>query len=107
MSTANRILLWRTRHDRRTFVERLPFVTGAGNVDRVVTPLCIFKRDPISGRLRVESVHPYTTAEEVAAQTGFPLDLEGAPVTPPPTPEEVAALESVDPDGVRRTEFGG
>src|SRR5579859_7120489 len=46
MSTANRIILWRTRHDRRTFVEELPFVTGSGNVDRVVTPLCVFRRDP-------------------------------------------------------------
>src|SRR5436305_1624044 len=25
MSTANRIVLWRTRHDRRTFVDALPF----------------------------------------------------------------------------------
>jgi glutaconate CoA-transferase subunit B len=46
MSTANRIILWRTRHDPRTFVEKLPFVTGAGNVDRVVTPLCVFRRQP-------------------------------------------------------------
>src|SRR5947209_2506768 len=54
MSTAKRILLWRTRHDRRTFVEELSFVTGSGAVDRVVTPLCVFQRDPVSGRLRVE-----------------------------------------------------
>jgi glutaconate CoA-transferase subunit B len=107
MSTANRIILWRTRHDPRTFVAELPFVTGAGNVDRVVTPLCIFKRDPQSGRLQVESIHPHATAGDVAAQTGFPLELEGVPVTPPPTPAELAALDAVDPTGIRRTEFSG
>ena len=107
MSTANRILLWRTRHDPRTFVEQLPFVTGAGKVDRVVTPLCVFRRDPESGHLVVESIHPYTTAREVAAQTGFALDAQDAPLTPPPTEQELAALERVDPAGVRRIEFDG
>lgn len=107
MSTANRILLWRTRHDPRTFVEELPFVTGAGNVDRVITPLCIFRRDPAPGRLVVENIHPYTTAEEVAAQTGFALDLAGVPTTPPPGEQELSALARVDPEGIRRTEFGG
>jgi glutaconate CoA-transferase subunit B len=107
MSTANRIILWRTRHDTRTFVEDLSFVTGAGNVDRVVTPLCVFRRNPESGRLRVESIHPYATADEVAAQTGFPLEMEGVPLTPPPTAEELSALGAVDPDEIRRTEFGG
>src|SRR5205085_1136761 len=82
MSTANRILLWRTRHDPRTFVEELPFVTGAGKVDRVVTPLCVFKRNPETGRLEVESIHPYSSADEVAAQTGFAVELEGVPFTP-------------------------
>jgi glutaconate CoA-transferase subunit B len=105
MSTANRILLWRTRHDRRTFVEELPFITGTGNVDRVVTPLCVFKRDQETGRLRVESIHPYAAAEDVATQTGFSVELEGVPITPHPTPEELAVLETVDPAGIRRTEF--
>ena len=44
MPTARRVILWRTKHDPRTFVERLDFVTAAGNVDRVVTPLGIFAR---------------------------------------------------------------
>jgi glutaconate CoA-transferase subunit B len=105
MSTANRILLWRTRHDPRTFVEELPFVTGAGNVDRVVTPLCVFRREPESGRLVVESIHPYSSPEEVRAQTGFDVDVEGVPTTSPPTKEELEALQRVDPDGVRRIEF--
>jgi glutaconate CoA-transferase, subunit B len=107
MSTANRIILWRTRHDPRTFVEQLPFVTGTGNVEYVVTPLCVFHRDRDRGRLVVESIHPYTTPEEVAGQTGFAVDVTNVPPTPLPTDEELAALRRVDPEGIRRTEFAG
>jgi glutaconate CoA-transferase subunit B len=107
MSTANRIILWRTRHDQRTFVEQLPFVTGTGNVAYVVTPLCVFRRDRHQGRLVVESIHPYTTPEEVVGQTGFAVDVTGVPITPLPTAEELAALRGVDPQGIRRTEFAG
>lgn len=106
MPTARRTILWRTRHDPRTFVERLPFVTAAGNVDRVVTPRCVFRR--VEGRLVVESVHPSSSPEEVRAQTGFPV--EAGPETPrtlPPTPAELAALAEIDPDGVVAAELRG
>ncbi|QBD83586.1 CoA-transferase [Ktedonosporobacter rubrisoli] len=105
LPTARRTLLWRTRHDPRTFVEELAFVTAAGNVDRVVTPLCIFvKRE---GRLQLESIHPYSSAEEVRAQTGFKVETEGVPLTPAPTTEELAALHAIDPQSVRLIEFKG
>src|SRR4051794_35722436 len=55
MPRAKRTLIWRTKHDPRTFVEKLDFVTASGNVDRVVTPLCVFARR--QGRLQVESAH--------------------------------------------------
>ena len=103
LPTARRTLLWRTKHDPRTFVEKLAFVTAAGNVDRVVTPLCIFiKRD---GRLQLESIHPYSSAEEVAQQTEFAIETEGVPFTPAPTAAELAALSRVDPEKVRLVEF--
>jgi glutaconate CoA-transferase, subunit B len=105
LPTARRTILWRTKHDPRTFVEKLSFVTAGGNVDRVVTPLCIFvKRD---GRLLLESIHPYSSAEEVKKQTGFAIETEDVPVTPAPTHEELAALARVDPDRVRLIEFKG
>ncbi len=105
LPTANRTILWRTRHDTRTFVEEVSFATGSGNVDRVVTPLCVFRRDSAVGRLVVESIHPSTSAEELAARTGFAVDLTGVPSTPPPTAEELAALARVDPEGMHRIEF--
>lgn len=103
LPTAKRTLLWRTKHDPRTFVEKLSFVTASGNVDRVITPLCVFvKRD---GRLHIESIHPYTSAEEVRQQTGFAVETKDVPFTPAPTAQELEALRMVDPQRVRLIEF--
>jgi glutaconate CoA-transferase, subunit B len=104
LPTARRVILWRTRHDRRTFVEKLDFVTAAGNVDRVVTPLCVLRR--IEGRLAVESLHPGATPEAIQANTGFPVPvLPGCPETPPPTPEELAIIRQFDPRNHRLLDF--
>jgi glutaconate CoA-transferase subunit B len=104
MPTAKRTLIWRTRHDRRTFVERLDFLTAYGNVDRVVTPLCVFRR--AGERLVVESIHPGVDAATLREQTGFAVEVgEQTPVTPEPSAAELVALEAVDPERVRLIEF--
>jgi glutaconate CoA-transferase, subunit B len=106
MPTARRTILWRTRHDARTFVPELPFVTAAGNVDRVVTPLCVLRR--IDGQLDVESVHPFSSVDEVSAATGFPVNVSTAtPITPAPNADELAVLGEIDPDGIVASEFQG
>ena len=106
MPTAGRTILWRTRHDPRTFVAELPFVTAAGNVDRVVTPLCVFRR--VDGLLTVESIHPTSSADEVHARTGFSVDVGSeSPLTPPPTAAERAALREIDPAGSATIELRG
>ncbi|MDP8924113.1 MAG: 3-oxoadipate--succinyl-CoA transferase [Chloroflexota bacterium] len=103
MPTAGRVIISRTEHSRRSFVERLDFVTAAGNVDRVVTPLCIFRR--VDGRLEVESVHPPSSPEEVVERTGFALTIPGnCPQTPPPSEAELRALAELDPENVRGLE---
>ncbi len=99
-----RVLVWRTRHDPRTLVEQVDFATIRGRVERVFTPLCTFVMD--RGALRVESIHPYSSPAEVRERTGFAVEVDaGTPVTPPPTAEELAALEEVDPRRVRDLEF--
>lgn len=104
MPTARRVILWRTKHDPRTFVERLDFVTAAGNVDRVVTPLGIFVRRDHG--LEVESLHPGVTPEAFRDATGFAITVgPQTPVTPQPTVEELAVLRAIDPRGVVRSEF--
>jgi glutaconate CoA-transferase subunit B len=104
MPRAKRTLIWRTKHDPRVFVETLDFVTATGNVDRVVTPLCVFKR--VDGMLTVESIHPGVSPEQLIAATGFTIEADAStPVTPPPTAEELATLAAIDPDGVALSEF--
>ncbi len=104
MPRAKRTLIWRTKHNPRVFVEKLDFVTAAGNVDRVVTSLCVFRR--IDGRLAVESIHPGVTPEQVIAATGFSIATDDStPVTPAPTARELAAIAEIDPTGVALSEF--
>lgn len=104
MPRAKRVILWRTKHDRRTFVERLDFITAAGNVAHVVTPLCVFARR--DGRLDVESIHPGTDPATVREATGFPVTVgPDTPVTPPPSPAELALLAEIDPERVIDSEF--
>lgn len=104
MPQAGRTVIWRTAHDRRIFVPNVDFVTQTGNLSHVVTPLAVFARK--ANGLEIESVHPGHTPEEVARATGFPLDLSRSiGPTPPPTPEELRALEKLDPEGVRFSEF--
>ena len=106
MPTARRVILWRTKHDPRTFVERLDFVTAAGNVDRVVTPLGIFVRSDGGTKLEVESLHPGVTPGAFRDATGFVVDVgPETPVTTPPTAEELTVLRAIDPERVVQSEF--
>ncbi len=104
MPTARRVILWRTQHNRRVFVERLDFVTAAGNVDRVVTPLCVLQRR--DGRLTVETIFPTASLDEIVANTGFALAIPpDCPRLAEPTECELALLDEIDPRAVRRMEF--
>ena len=103
LPTAKRTILWRTQHSPRVLVEGLDFVTAAGNVDRLVTPLCVFRRD--GGRFCLEARAPGVTAEQIARATGFAFTA--APRAPEliPTATELAALAAVDPERRRDIEF--
>ncbi len=97
LPTARRAVTWRTEHSKRTLVEKLDFVTAAGGMAGVVTPIAVFvKRD---GRLALESWHPEASLDEVRARTGFPFDAAATKPTALPTAREVAALRSLDPLG--------
>lgn len=101
--TAKKTIVWRTKHDRRTMVEKCDFITASGNISHIVTPLAIFRKE--NGRLVVQSIHPHTTVEEVQAQTGFPLLYDTLQYTTEPTEKELRALKHIDPKGVREIEF--
>lgn len=117
----SRIYLWSTTHDPRTFVERLDFRSGLGWGDggdhrerlgleggpRIcVTDLAVLDFHPESKRMRLRSVHPGVSVEQVVAATGFELLVEDdVPETPPPTAEQVALIRQLDPTDARKREF--
>ncbi|MHC1787152.1 MAG: CoA-transferase subunit beta [Christensenellales bacterium] len=101
--TARRVVLWRSRHDKRTFVQKLDFLTARGNVSDIITPLCHFTMH--GGELILKSVHPGVSIEDVAANTGFPIRYLSLEITPPPSAQELSALREVDPRDLRSLEF--
>ncbi len=96
LPTAKRIATWRTEHSPRTLVEKLDFVTAAGNLAALVTPIAVFQRR--NERLALESWHPRSSLDEVIARTGFKFDATGAGPTLPMTLRERDALAHVDPE---------
>jgi glutaconate CoA-transferase subunit B len=99
-----RVIVFRTRHDPQSLVSAVDFVTATGNLDRVVTPLGVFRAT--SEGLRLESLQPGATLEEVARRTGFPVEpLPGLSTLAPPTAAEMEAIAALDPDRLRDLDF--
>jgi glutaconate CoA-transferase, subunit B len=101
-----RTTIWKTKHDAKAFVEKVDFATTTANPEkifRVVTPLCIFNL--VNGLLEVEGVFPYTTLDEVKANTGWEIKQDSVPTYPEPTQQELDLLEKVDPNRIRYVEF--
>jgi len=104
MPKARRTIIWRTRHDPRVFVEHLDFVTAAGNVSHVVTPLCIFHR--VDDRLSVASRHAWVSPSELIGATGFEIAVDDATaITEAVSDGDRAHLRRIDPHDVTLTEF--
>lgn len=104
MPQVRRTVIWRTAHDERFLVPKVDFSTQSGNLSHVVTPIAVFEKKPTG--LEVASVHAGHSMDEVVEKTGF--DLQNPAImsqTPPPSADEIEALEELDPDGVRFSEF--
>lgn len=112
---------WVPKHSTRSFVPRVDMVSGAGNdsvakagsaasrfhdLRRVVTDLAVLDFAPGTGAMRLVSVHPGVTVDEVCAATGFELTIEGeVPESRLPTEEELRLIRDViDPHGLRDKE---
>lgn len=90
------------RQSPRSFVERLDFRTSVGDrVAVLVTDLGIYHPDE-SGELRLDSVHPGVTLEQVRSATGWaPLLTGQLAQTPAPSGEEIALIrDELDPAGI-------
>jgi glutaconate CoA-transferase subunit B len=116
----NRYYILMGSHDKRTFVEKCDFVSGIGFGDGpefrekhclpgggpyyCTTPLCIFDFDETTKRIRLKSVHPGVSVEDVIANTGFEIAIpDDVEVTQGPTEKELSILRTrIDPKGMLR-----
>ncbi len=94
------------RQSKRTFVERLDFVTSVGSsalaegqvkgVTRVIADLGILERVADREELILTSLHPGITSEQVEQATGWKLSMARAlEQTPAPTASELAKLRDL------------
>lgn len=105
---------WVPKHSARTFVPAVDFVSGVGH-DRgvpsyarfVITNLGVFDFDTPDRRMRLRSLHPGVTLDEVNENTGFELAVpERLAETRDPTEEELRLIrEELDPDDRRSAEL--
>ncbi len=119
-SLGKQLYFWNLNHSTRSLVKKVDFISGAGYLDGgdarqrlglgagpqvVVTNLAVMDFHPQSKRMRLQSVHPGTSVEEVQQATGFELLLpeQGVTVTKTPTQVQISLIrEQIDPDGMRR-----
>jgi glutaconate CoA-transferase subunit B len=82
-------------HNRRTFVERLDFLTTTGaRTAAVITDLGVL--EPRDGELSLTALHPGVSVEQVREATGWHLRVAAAvATTEPPTDQELRALEEL------------
>ena len=98
-------------HAARTLVDRVDFVSGPPpspqRTRRLITRLGVFTLDSDHG-WKADCLFPEVRAADVAAAGGFPIRVHpGVPTVAHPTPAELDALASVDPDDLRSIEFDG
>jgi glutaconate CoA-transferase subunit B len=109
MAAAGQVLVM-LRQKKRTFVERVDFVTwvgfgrdgagrpaswGAGPAS-VITDLGILRPDPDTHELTLTAVHPGVDVDRVRNETGWDLRVvEKVEVTEPPTTDELVVLRAL------------
>jgi glutaconate CoA-transferase subunit B len=82
-------------HSKRTFVERLDFLTTRAAPEAVITDLGVLEPDG-DGELTLTQVHPDATVEQVRDATGWALRVaDDLRTTAPPTDEELSALREL------------
>lgn len=116
----NRTSYWVPRHSKRVFTERVDVISGVGydsarqagpsarkyhDVYRVVTNLAVLDFSGPDNAMRLVSVHPGVSVDEVVDNTGFELDISDVAETRLPSDEELRLLrEVIDPQSTRDRE---
>jgi acyl CoA:acetate/3-ketoacid CoA transferase beta subunit len=111
---------WIPAHSPKVFVEQVSVVSGVGydraaelgdwvrehhELRHVVTNLGVLDFGGPDHALRLRSVHPGVTVDDVVNANGFDLVVDGdVPETRAPTDAEMEIIERLDPKGVRKAE---
>jgi acyl CoA:acetate/3-ketoacid CoA transferase beta subunit len=112
---------WVPNHSRRAFVDHVDVVSGVGyqraaetgasasrfhEIRVVVTNKAVLDFATPDHAMRLRSVHPGVTVEEVVEATGFSLEVpDDVAESRLPTDEELRLVrELLDPSGLRRSE---
>ena len=107
---------------KRTFVEKLDFVTSPGHIDGssnarerlgmpgagpqlVITNRAIFDFGAPGNEMRLISIYPGVTVDQVQAEVAWPIQVAiDLRETPPPTTEELEIIrQELDPAGIYRS----
>jgi acyl CoA:acetate/3-ketoacid CoA transferase beta subunit len=106
---------WVPQHSPRVFVERVDMVSGIGydrtprchEIRLVVTDKAVLDFDTPDHSMRLRSVHPGVSVDQVRELTGFDLTItDDVPITPEPTDAELTLIrERLDPAGLREAEL--
>ncbi len=104
-------------HDKKRFAEKIDYITTPGYLNGgtereqynfvgggpvgIVTTLGILRPDPVTREFYLESYYPFSSIEEIKANTTWDLKISPTvTVTPEPTAEELKVLRSVDVTGM-------
>ena len=105
-------------HNKRVFVEgEVDVVASVGynpvrlargwsleeiDLRLIVTDLCVLDFQGPDRQVRIRSLHPGVSAEQVQAATGFPLHIPAEiPVTAAPSAGQLALIQRLDPHNLR------
>ena len=117
----NRTSYWVPRHSPRVFVEQVDVVSGVGparakaagpagarfnDIHRIVSNLGVFDVKGEGDTVRLLSVHPGVSVDEVVEATGFALEIpDDVATTREPTESELMIIRNVlDPKELRNRE---
>ncbi len=115
-SSAKRLIIMMS-HDKRKFVKRLDYLTSPGHLegpgsrkkwslvgggpDVVITDMCQMDFDPKTLKIRLMSVHPGYSVQDVLDNVSFDIIVpENVPTTPEPSQEQIDIMHRLDPHGI-------
>jgi glutaconate CoA-transferase subunit B len=120
---ANRVVYYAPHHEKRVFVEKIDYITGAGHLEdgkwrqelnissqgpiKVISNLAVMNFETENKQMKLESIHPGISIEEVVKNTGFKVIIpDKVPETEPPTVTELKLIrEKIDPNNFRKIEM--